>query len=190
VKPAYRERVTSQREELAVLSRSLDQAAAILGQVSDDDLSAPTPCHEWRTAELVDHLVEAPARFARMMRGEEVDWAAPTPHAGDDRAGVFRAHADDLIGAWLDLGDRDAPMPPDWQSAELAVHTYDLATAIGHSTGDLDPEVAERGLAFMQSNLTPANRAPAFEAEQPAPDRADAYQRIAAFAGRTITPRR
>jgi hypothetical protein len=81
-------------------------------------------------------------------------------------------------------------MPPDWQCAELAVHTYDLATAIGHSTGDLDPEVAERGLAFMQSHLTPANRAPAFEPEQPTPAAADAYVRIAAYAGRIVTPSR
>jgi hypothetical protein len=123
-----------------------------------------------------------------MMRGEEVDWSAPTPHVGGDRASVFRTHADDLLAAWRDLGDRDAPLPPDWQSAELAVHTYDLATAIGHSTGDLDGEVAEAGLAFLRSNLTPANRAPVFEPEQPAPDGADAYQRIAAFAGRTIPP--
>jgi len=51
---------------------------------------------------------------------------------------------------------------------------------------DLDPDVAERGLAFMQASLNDDNRAPAFHPEQPAPPDADAYTRIAAFAGRKV----
>ena len=184
----YGERVTNRDDELAVLSRGLDQATSLLGSVGDDDLSSPTPCHEWTTAELVDHLVAAPANFAHMIRGQEVDWSAPTPHVGGERADAFRANADDLMAAWRDVGDGDGPIGPEWQAAEIAVHTYDLTAALGRPTGDLDQEVAERGLAFMQANLTPENRGHAFQAEQPAPDGADAYQRIAAFAGRTVTP--
>jgi hypothetical protein len=48
--------------------------------------------------------------------------------------------------------------------------------------------VAERGLAFMRANLTPDNRGAAFGPEQTAPDDADAYQQIAAFAGRQVSP--
>ena len=87
------------------------------------------------------------------------------------------------------MADDAAPAPPlpvDWQCAELAVHTWDLATALGRSSGDLDAEVAERGLAFMRASLTEDNRGPAFGPERPAPDGADAYQRIAAFAGRSV----
>ena len=177
--------MTNRDHELSVLHRGLDQAAAILGSVTDDDLSSPTPCHEWSTAELVDHLVAAPRNFARMVRGEEVDWSAPTPHVGDDRAEAFRGAADDLLAAWESAPD-DAPMGPDWQTAEIAVHTYDLATALGRATSELDAEVAERGLAFMRANLTADNRGAAFEPEQPSPEGGDAYQRIAAFAGRTV----
>ena len=174
--------------EIAVLSRGLDQAAELLGSVEDDDLTAPTPCQDWSTADLVDHLTATPATFARMLRGEEVDWSAPTPHVGSERAEVFRAGADALLGAWHDLGGGDASMGPDWQSAEIAVHTYDLATALGRPTADLDAELAERGLALMEANLTPESRGAAFRPEQPAPDGADAYQRVAAFAGRTVPP--
>ena len=39
---------------------------------------------------------------------------------------------------------------------------------------------------FMRASLTDDNRAPAFQAEQPAPDGADAYARAAAFAGRKV----
>jgi hypothetical protein len=38
----------------------------------------------------------------------------------------------------------------------------------------------------MRSNLTADGRGPAFGPEQPAPAGADAYQRIAAFAGRRV----
>lgn len=178
--------MSTRDDELTVLTRGLDQAAALLASVTDDDLTTATPCSDWSARELVDHLVAAPRRFARMVRGQEVDWSAETPHVGDDRAEAFRSAGDDLLAAWADAPD-DLPMGPDWQTAEIAVHTYDLATALGRPTGDLDVEVAERGLSFMRANLTPDNRGPVFGPEQEAPGDADAYQRIAAFAGRTVT---
>jgi uncharacterized protein (TIGR03086 family) len=181
--------VTSRDEELAVLARGLDQATELLGSVGDD-LAAPSPCRDWSVAEVVEHLVAAPAKFAQMVRGDEVDWSAPTARVGADRADVFRSGADELMSAWQAVGEGDAPVGPDMQSAEIAVHTYDLAWALGRPTSELDPEVAERGLAFMQENLTPENRGSAFEPEQPAPTDADPYQRIAAFAGRSVTPSR
>lgn len=181
--------MTDRDDELSVLTRGLDQAAALLGSVTDDDLTAATPCHDWSTAELVDHLVAAPRRFAAMVRGEQVDWSAATPHVGDDRAEAFRSAADELLAAWHGAAD-DVRTGPDWQTAEIAVHTYDLATALGRPTAELDPEVAERGLAFMRASLTPDNRGAAFQPEQPSPEGADAYQRIAAFAGRSLAPSR
>jgi uncharacterized protein (TIGR03086 family) len=179
--------MTNRDDELAVLTRGLDQAAELLGSVTDDDLTAPTPCHDWTVAELVDHLVAAPAKFAQMVRGEDVDWAAPTPHVGDERAAAFGTAAQALLSAWDGVGADAETMGPDWQSAEIAVHTYDLATALGRPTADLDAEVAERGLALMRANLTPDNRGSAFLPEQAVPEGADAYQRVAAFAGRDVT---
>ena len=46
--------------------------------------------------------------------------------------------------------------------------------------------MAERGRAFMRGSLTEPNRAPALGPEQVAPEGADACQRIAAFAGRSV----
>jgi uncharacterized protein (TIGR03086 family) len=71
----------------------------------------------------------------------------------------------------------------DWQTAEFALHTWDLARATGQST-DLDPDVALRGLAFMSGALTPENGGDAFGPEVAVPDDAPPYDRIAAFAGR------
>ncbi len=45
---------------------------------------------------------------------------------------------------------------------------------------------AERGLALLRANPSDHRRGRAFGPEQPVPDGADAYQRIAAFAGRRV----
>ena len=171
---------------LSALTRGLDQVSELLADVGPEQLGRSTPCQEWTLAELVDHVVDGPTKAAQMMRGQKVDWSAPTPHVGTERVEVFRAGAEDLLAAWRDASAGDVPMSPDWQCAELAVHSYDLATTLGRPTADLDPEVAERGLAFMQANLSADKRGAAFGPEQSAPEGADAYQRIAAFAGRTV----
>jgi uncharacterized protein (TIGR03086 family) len=176
--------MTTSADSLAVLARALDQAERLLGSVTADDLPRRTPCEEWDVATLADHMVGGTASFARLVQGGEVDWTAPTPHVEGDYAEEFRVHADELVAAWHAAPD-DAGVPgPEWQTAEIAVHSYDLATALGMPTGDLDAEVAELGLAFMRANLQPEMRSTAFRPEQPAPAGADAYQRVASFAGR------
>jgi uncharacterized protein (TIGR03086 family) len=172
-------------DAVPVLHRGLDQLAGLLDDVPGDAPGRPTPCEQWTLQDLVDHVVAAPSRFARMVRGEEIDWSA-TPSAGDAPAAEFRSNTEGLLQALSDDGAAAGPVPVDWQCAEIAVHTWDLATALGRTTADLDPAVAESGLAFMRAGLTEDNRAPAFRPERPAPDGADAFQRIAAFAGRTV----
>ena len=173
-------------DDPAVLRRGLDQLADLLGERPGGAQGIRRRARSGAVQDLVDRIVAAPSRFARTARGEEVDWSQ-TPSAGHDPAARFRAHAEDLLRAVADDAAAGGPIPLDWQCAELAVHTWDLATALGRSTGDLDAEVAERGLAFMRASLTPDNRSPAFGPEQPAPDGADAYRRIAAFAGRPVS---
>ena len=173
-------------DSVRVLSVALDQAGDVLAQVHRDQLAAPTPCTDWTVGDLVDHLVAAPGRFLQAVRGEQPDWSATAEPAREGWAALFRSRADDLRHALHQLADADETLNADWQTAELAVHTWDLATAIGRGTADLDPAVAERGLAFMRENLTPDNRGDAFGAEQPIDSDANAYDRIAAFAGRSV----
>lgn len=173
-------------DDLAVLRRALDQLGELLGTVDRDVISDPTPCEQWTVGDLVDHIVTAPAKFSRMVRGEAIDWSAPTPLAGDDPVGAFRSHAAELLNAWRDQNGPTGPAGVDWQCAELAVHTWDLATALHRPTSHLDPQVADRGLAFMRASLTSDNRSPAFGPEQAPSDGADSYGRIAAFAGRSV----
>src|SRR3954467_13476028 len=148
-------------DDPAVLRRGLDQLAGLLEDVPGGARGDPTPCPQWSVQDLVDHIVAAPSRFARLVRGEAVAWSA-TPSAGGEPAAQFRSHAEDLLRAVSDDAAPGGPVAVDWQCAERAVHTWDPGTAIGRSTGNLDAEVAERGLAFMRAIRTDDNLGPAF----------------------------
>ena len=171
--------------DTTLLRTSLDQFATLAGEVTDDTVGNPTPCSDWTVGDLVDHVTATTAKFADGLRGGEVDWSA-APTASEDRAAAFRAAGDDLVAAWHEAGDDVKGPGQDWHLAELAVHTWDLATGLGRPTGGFDQQVAETGLAFMEANLKDEMRSHAFAPKQPAPDRADAYGRIAAFAGRRV----
>jgi uncharacterized protein (TIGR03086 family) len=174
---------STQPEALPVLVHALDQAGDVLDHVHAGQLGDPTPCQDWDVAALADHLVEAPAKFHMMMRGEKPDWSAAAPSRTEGWAAAYRVHADDLIHAWHEL-DGDPPVPAPWQIAELAVHTWDLAVAVGFPLERLDPEVAEVGLGFMRENMKPEQRGDAFAEEVAAPPDAGPYDALAAFAGR------
>ncbi len=172
----------SPNDSIAVLQRALDQTGDVLAAIHKDQLSDPTPCEDWDVAHLIGHVLADPVRFTEALRGGSPDWAAPPEPASGDWAGQFRSEADDLIHAWHQAGEQDDGAA-DWQTAEFAVHTWDLVRATGQDR-ELDPEVAERGYAFMSNALTPDNRGAAFKPEVEAAADADPYDRIAAFAGR------
>lgn len=168
-----------------VLSRALDQAGDVLAAVHPDQLPLPTPCRDWDVQRLVTHLVHDPPTFLAQARGEQVDWTAEPEPVTEGWASRFRSSADDLLHHWHQAYDDDQPGQVDWQVAEFAVHAWDLARAIGYA-GRLDPEVAERGLAFVKASLTDENRGRAFAPAVPVADDAPVYDRLAAFAGRPV----
>ena len=167
--------------DVRLLSHALDQTGDALAQVHPDDLDRSTPCADWKLRQLVDHVVESPRRYLQMMRGEQVDWAADPPRIEEDWAGSFRTAADDLLHAWHQQEDTSGA---GWQTADLAVHTWDLRRSLGRDTEDLDPEVAELGMKFMQANLTDENRSGAFASKVDPPEDGNPYDRLAAFSGR------
>ncbi|QZY30091.1 TIGR03086 family metal-binding protein [Nocardioides coralli] len=173
-------------DSVIMLNRALDQMGDLIAAVHEDQLGRPTPCSGWAVGQLVAHVLAGPRRFLEMAEGGEPDFStnpAPPEHGW---AETFRESADDLIHHWHQEGEDASPEAVDWQTAEFALHGYDLAKALGRRTDRLDPEVAERGYAYMSRVLTPDNRGQAFAAEQQAPADADPYERLAAFAGREV----
>jgi uncharacterized protein (TIGR03086 family) len=178
----------------------LDQAGEVLAGVCDDQQALPTPCRSWTVAQLGDHLVHDLHQFTLTATGGKPDWSEPAPVVTQDRAAVFRKGAADLLDAWRRAGDLTgtitlpgmgevpARFPVDQQTAEFAVHAWDLAKATGQST-DLDPEVGQVSLRWIRATLRPQFRAEetdggAFGPEVSIADDAPLYDRLAAFAGR------
>jgi uncharacterized protein (TIGR03086 family) len=173
---------TNAEQSMDVLTRALDQTKGVLAEIPADRLADATPCTEWDVASLVAHLVADPRNFVTMSGGGEPDWSVMPPLPAD-WTGEFRSAADELVRMWREAGESASPEAMDWQTAEFAVHTWDLVRAIGLRR-DLDPEVAQRGLDFMSGALTPDNRGDAFGPVVPIGPNAPVYDRLAAFAGR------
>jgi uncharacterized protein (TIGR03086 family) len=171
-------------DAVVVLGRALDQLGDVLTRVHPDQLDRPTPCADWDVRQLIGHVLATPGRFLEMSRGGQPDWSSDPEPPKTGWAQRFRSDADDLVHFWHQRGEEADPGQLDWQTADMAVHTWDLARATGQRTDRLDPEVAERGLAFMKQGLTPDNRHPAFGPEVPVADDAPPYDRLAAWAGR------
>ena len=169
-------------QSIDALAKALDQTHELLLSVSPDRLKDPTPCTQWDVAGLIAHLVIDPRNFIAMSSGDQPDWSA-SPPLPDDWAGEFRLRADDLLHMWRQAGDSASAQSMDWQTAEFAVHTWDLVRALG-APMDLNPVVAERGLAFMSSALTPENRGEAFAPQVQIDADAEVYDQLAAVAGR------
>lgn len=175
----------SQRRPVVVLSRALDQAGDVLACIRTEDLDRPTSCGGWTVRELADHLTAAPEHFLMQARGEPVDWTARAEVVDGGWAAYFRTEADDLIHHWHGQ-PADELAQADWQTAEVGIHTWDLVQALGRPM-PLDDEVAERGLAFLRQGLTDDNRGDAFAPAVDVSSDAGAYEKLAAFAGRTIS---
>ncbi|MEU3475286.1 maleylpyruvate isomerase family mycothiol-dependent enzyme [Rhodococcus sp. NPDC006774] len=163
------------------IETGISQVTALLSTVTEVERASATPCTEWTVAELTDHLVNTAANLVTMARGGEIDWAA-SPEPSSDPIPLWTERTRELL-AEIDAG---SSLPLGMVAAELSVHAWDLATALGRGTDDLDQTVAEEGMVFMSANMTDERRGGAFDPEQPAPDSANAYERLAAFAGRTV----
>lgn len=175
--------MSSSNDAVIVLNRALDQMGDVLASIHQGHLTKPTPCNDWDVGHLIAHVLAAPGNFLQMSQGEQPDWSATPPLAEDEWAAEFRNSADDLIHFWHQQGDEADTGKVDWQTAEMAVHTWDLVRATGMRIG-LDPQVAERGLAFMSQGLTEDNRGQAFGPAVEVADDAPIYERLVAFAGR------
>ncbi|WP_332643185.1 maleylpyruvate isomerase family mycothiol-dependent enzyme [Aeromicrobium sp.] len=165
----------------STLATGLDQAVALVDSISADQLDLPTPCSQWNVRDLANHLTNSAAQMAVMAQGGKPDWSSLATHH-DNPGSVLRQAADDIVAAF----DAGTEAPEGMVVSELAVHTWDLATALGRDTNELEPAVAEAGYAFMTKSLTDDNRGDAFAPEQAAPEGANTYERIAAFAGRSV----
>jgi uncharacterized protein (TIGR03086 family) len=160
-----------------------------VGAVTDWD--APTPVDGWVARDVVAHLVDW---FTGFLRSGGVDLPAG-PAVADDPDAAWRWHCQG-VQALLDSAKADIPFihpmagthrladaVDRFYTADVFMHTWDLATAVGRAP-NLDPEFAAKlvdGMASMDDVLRASGQygpAVAVAAE------ADAVTRLAGFIGR------
>ncbi|HEX3425716.1 MAG TPA: TIGR03086 family metal-binding protein [Acidimicrobiales bacterium] len=189
---------TTKTDPRPLLWHSFDQAERVARGVSADQLSRPTPCTEFDVATLMTHLVGAAARVGSIGRGEPQTNELPYPEGfgpGESAAALHQVRAD-AKATWADeaLLDRKFDMP--WATytgvavvklyaLELAVHSWDLASATGQ-LDVLDDALAEAVLPISHE-MVPAEirggQMP-FAAVIPVAEDAAVYDRLAGFMGR------
>lgn len=177
-----------------LLDRSLAYTRVALAAVSDERLSAPTPCAGWDLARLLQHMEDSLDAFGEGARGS-VALTGPHPRTVPSavRVGSLQQKACALLGAWSRPPVRvrvgpyvvDTGLVAEVAALEIAVHGWDVAQAL-----DLEhplPEaLARRLLPVAEGLVTDADRGRRFAATRPVGVASDAA-RLLGFLGRDLT---
>jgi uncharacterized protein (TIGR03086 family) len=180
----------------------MDTTAQLIGAVSSDKWSNPTPCTDWDVRALVNHLVFGNKMFAGILRGDPPPDQAQLPalrardHLGDDAAAAYRAAGDAVLAGFEQPGVMEkvfvAPVGAapgavmlHLRITETLVHGWDLAQAIDSTKGFPD-DIAEQELAFSSGSIAPdvPRTGHPFGPVQTMAADAPAIDRLAAFLGR------
>ncbi len=176
------------------------QLRALLLGVTDEDLTAPTPCPDWTVADLLDHLMGLSWAFAQAAKkltdAPGTDGPPPRPSAANlpphwrSRMPVL---LEELATAWKDpaawtgtarAGGVTMPAADMGLVAmnELIMHSWDLAQATGQEFA-ADPRILEMLIEFLSRG--PADGTPGmFGPVVPAEDEAGLLEQAVGRAGR------
>jgi uncharacterized protein (TIGR03086 family) len=176
------------------------ELARILLGVTDDDLTAPTPCPHWTVGDLLDHIMGLTWAFTQAARKQTdapgTATAPPAPsgsHLPPHWRSRLPGRLEGLAAAWRDpsawtgtamAGGVTLPGTAMGTVAcnELVMHSWDLARATDQEFA-ADPRILETLIEFLQQGPregTPGLFGPVVEIE----DEATLLERALALAGR------
>lgn len=162
------------------------------------DWSAPTPDTEWNIAQLVEHMVDEQRWIPLLLSGMTVaDAEAALAPIGDDLRAEWSRYAESASTAWS-ATDPNAPVHLSYgavpcrdylkqQVADIAIHTWDLARAVGDDDR-LDPDLVAAVWADIEPQRDMLAASGLFAAPVPVSDDAPLQDRLLALTGRD--PRR
>jgi uncharacterized protein (TIGR03086 family) len=173
---------------------------ALVAEVDDDQLDAPTPCPDYTVGGLLDHiggLAVAFAEAARKEQGTNATQAPPgrTAHLAADWRTRIPADLETLGVAWQDpvawdgttvIAAMEMPAPAVGAVAldEIVTHAWDLARALGQPF-DADADAIAGALEFVGPISVPgAPRPPIFGPVVEVSDDASPMARFVALTGR------
>ncbi|MEP6651629.1 MAG: TIGR03086 family metal-binding protein [Lapillicoccus sp.] len=179
--PADLDPLTSANATLAVLQH-------VLRGISEDDLSASTPCTEFTVGQLEAHLLGSLSSLTGLAGGTLV------PATAVDLESRIADAAQRAVETWMERGlegtvqagpeELPATLAASILSVEFLVHAWDFASATGQKVAVSD-EVATYVLSLAEQIVTPKLRESAgFDSAIPISGDAPALNRLVAFSGR------
>ncbi|KDE10754.1 TIGR03086 family metal-binding protein [Rhodococcus aetherivorans] len=162
------------------------------------DWSAPTPDTEWDVATLVRHVVDEQRWVPPLLAGRTIAEAeAELDPLGDDLSAEWDRHAVDASVAWAST-DPDKQVHLSYgmvpvrdylrqQVADIAIHTWDLARAVG-ADERLDPDLVAAVWEDIQPQRDMLAASGLFAPPVPVPDDAAVQDRLLALTGRDPRP--
>ena len=170
---------------------TLAACRAVLGRLTADDLSRPTPCAEYTAGDVGRHVVRSMVLLASVA-GEQIGEPAADLAAGllEEQVTVT---AEAALAAWRRRGlggtvavgrsSLPASLAVEIIPLELLVHGWDIARATG-SAIDVTPEVAGYVLSRARELVTDDKRGRSFAVEVPVRASATVLEQLIAFTGR------
>ena len=166
---------------------TLAACRAVLGRLTADDLSRPTPCAEYTAGDVGRHVVRSMVLLAAVA-GEQID--GPAAGRLEEQVTVT---AEAALAAWRRRGlggtvavgrsSLPASLAVEIIPLELLVHGWDIARATG-SAIDVTPEVAGYVLSRARELVTDDKRGRSFAVEVPVRASATVLEQLIAFTGR------
>jgi uncharacterized protein (TIGR03086 family) len=184
------------------LRPSAHRLAALVRNVTDDQLAAPTPCPEYSVGDLLDHIGGLAQAFTWAATKESLDMpemqaSGDASRLGDDWRKRIPAAVEALGDAWQDpvawtgmtkAGPVEMPGEIGGLVAldEIVIHGWDLAKATGQPFSVDEPALeAVHGFAAMFSGPgTEDQRTGAFGPERPVAPDAPLLDRVLGMLGR------
>lgn len=172
---------------------------ALIAGMTPDQLDNPTPCNDWSTRDLLNHVVGGAHMFAAAFSGQPPAGGhdGPVDLLGDDPAAAWQGAVDAFIAGVNSPGALDNIVPMPWGPTpgtvmyellkfDVLVHAWDLARATGQSF-DPSAELVDGTIEIARQLISPEFRASgAFGPELDAPAGASPIERLAAFTGRAV----
>ncbi|RDI25554.1 TIGR03086 family metal-binding protein [Lentzea flaviverrucosa] len=166
-------------------------------QIAPDQWSLGTPCREWSVRDLVGHLVHEQLWAPELLAGctaAQVGDRFDHDNLGDDPLVSWVVAAAAAREAWLGPFALAKPVTVSsgkldaeeycWQmTADLAVHSWDLARSIG-ADERIDPDLASAVLKYVERNIDDWSGSSMFDSPVPVSPDADDQTRLIGLLGR------
>ncbi|GAA1958429.1 TIGR03086 family metal-binding protein [Catenulispora subtropica] len=182
-----------------VLDASHRALRTVIGALTEDDLTRPTPCTDWTVTQVLRHAAGDQLAFAAFLDGGPGPDANPfTPSATppQDPKAFLEESLNRSATAWTavapDTEEVAVPVPPNKLSARVgagacaldaAVHAWDIAMAVGRPS-PLTPDLSTELLDVARQIVEPLRQFGAYATELPGQDGDDAEAELLRYLGR------